>query len=197
MFREPYYKTVTNPGWNRFAMIASEFYSYDEVLYVDADILPAKRSLGVDIFTYPSYHLNIADKNSTWHELPDVDPTDVVGKVMEIGTHPNGEESWMVNAGVLKLNKKHRIKLRTDKWGIMAKPWIRDYLEKTGKNQIAFNKSFKKVMRTKPGTMSPLWNSTRPWYQPAYFRHYLGAQKIRGRSQWGFMGDCPVFREEW
>lgn len=195
MLREPYFKSVKNPGWNRFAMIQSEFDQYDEVCYVDADILVAKRALGVDIFTHPASHLDVEGK--VWHELPDVDPSDVNGKVMEIGKFTNGEESWMINAGVLKLNKKERIKLRTDKWGIMAKPWIRDYLERTGKNQIAFNKSYKKVLRKKPGTMSPLWNSTRPWYEPAFFKHYIGPQKVKGQSPYGFMGDCPVYKEDW
>jgi hypothetical protein len=174
ILKEPYFKDIKNPGWNRFAMfwLAEK---YDNVCYVDADVLPSKEALGVNIFDFKGH-----------------------GKYMEQEVKIAGQEdkkTWMINAGVIKFTKQECIKLQRT---INDKPWLR-ILEQTGKNQIAFNKCFKKTFRKAPdSTLSPMWNATRDWHEEdgkVYFKHYIGHQK-KG-NQFGDMKSHHVYNEDW
>ena len=89
MLRTPFYKHTLNPGWQRFAICEDTFDEYDEICYVDADILVSQAALGQSIFNYPG-----------------------VGKKVEQEDYPDGSSPWHVNAATLKLTRKERQKLR-------------------------------------------------------------------------------------
>lgn len=168
MLREPFFKTIKNPGWNRFAMCWED--DYDEVCYVDADILVSQKALGHDIFAWPG-----------------------VGKKVEQEDYPDGSSPWHVNAATLKLDRKDRHAL---KYEINKKPYLR-MLDRWGKNQQAFNKAYYKATRRRPTFLDPRWNATRKHHDPRWFAHYIGQQKLPHGNRFGCMTDCPVYKEEW
>jgi len=178
MLDKPFFKNIKNPGWNRFAMFwLAEYDMYDNVCYVDADVLVSKHALGVNIFDESGH-----------------------GKYMEQEVDIAGQENkktWMINAGVMKFNNYESGKLKRT---INSKPYLK-ILEETGKNQIAFNKCFKKTFRKSPdSSLNPMWNATRPWHEvddKVYFKHYIGRQKLKGQSHWGDMIDHHVYKEDW
>ena len=170
----PPYKNHPQPAWARWAIfdIAIE-ENYDEVLYVDADILPTRRCLGVSIFDYP-------------------------GVAKQTERDEGSKAAWHVNAGVFKVGRKDCFKLRS---AIHAKPNLR-WLETTGKNQDPFNNAYKKAIGRKPAFLDPIWNMTRPYHRNGsvpggYFAHYIGHQKIGKGNQWGCMFNDPIYREDW
>ena len=173
MIDSPPYKKYPQPAWARWTIfdIAIE-EGYDEVCYIDADILPSHRSLGVSIFSYP-------------------------GVAKQTERDEGSRHSWHVNAGVFKVTQKECYKLRT---AIHAKPNLR-WLERTGKNQDPFNNAYKKGVGKKPAFLDPIWNMTRQYHRDGsvpggYFAHYIGHQKLGG-NQWGNMEKCPIYLEDW
>ena len=170
----PPYKKYPQPAWARWAIfdIAIE-ENYDEVCYVDADILPSNRSLGVSIFDYP-------------------------GVAKQTEREDGSRHSWHVNAGVFKVTRQECFKLRT---AIHSKPNLR-WLMETGKNQDPFNNAYKKGVGKKPEFLDPIWNMTRQYHRKGsvpggYFAHYIGHQKIPGGNQWGDMTRDPIYLENW
>lgn len=177
------YSKYPQPAWARWAIfdIATE-ENYDEVCYIDADILPTKRVLGHSIFE----HDGVAKKT----ERDD-------GARME----------WHVNAGVFKLTNRECWKMKSAIW---AKPNLRWMLQ-TGKNQDPFNNAYKKGVGRKPAFLNPQWNMTRPWHRDrawveeqgfeftegGFFAHYIGHQKIGEGNQWGCMLRDPIYNESW
>ena len=176
------YAKYPQPAWARFAIVdIATQEDYDEVCYVDADILPTSRVLGNSIFEFPG----VAKKTERDE-----------GARME----------WHVNAGVFKLTKRECWKLKSQ---IFAKPNLR-WLENTGKNQDPFNNMYKKGVGRKPQFLNPMWNMTRPYHRSrewmeehgwdyvdgGYFAHFIGHQKVNG-NQWGFVGVDPIAWEDW
>ena len=168
MIREPFFKSITNPGWNRFAMFWEE--DYDEVCYVDADILVSCFALGENIFDWEG-----------------------VGKKVEQEEHPDGSEPWHINAGVIKMPQRDLRKMRYE---INKKPHLR-MLKQFGKNQQAFNKAYYKALRKRPQFLDVRWNATRKHHDPRWFAHYIGQQKLPNGNKFGKMRTCPVFLQKW
>lgn len=168
LLREPFFKTIKNPGWNRFAMFWEE--DYDEVCYVDADILVSQQALKQNIFDWEG-----------------------VGKKVEQEDHPGGWEPWHINAGVIKMPKNDLRKLRYE---INKKPHLR-FLDKFGKNQQPFNKAYYKALRKRPTFLDVRWNATRKYHEPRWFAHYIGQQKLEKGNKFGCMKSCPVYLERW
>ena len=166
MISKPPFPKYPQPAWARFAMLWEK--DYDELCYIDADILHSKNVLGKSIFDWEG----VAKKT----ERED-------GSRME----------WHVNAGVFKLTKAEAIKMKKY---VFFKPYVR-HLHKTGKNQDPFNNMYKKAMGKKPKFLDPRWNCTRPHHDPRWFAHYIGHQKIGNGNQWGCMRRCPVYLEDW
>ena len=175
MIDSPPYVKFPQPAWARFAIIDKAIEeNYDEVCYVDADILPTERSLGVSIF-------------------------DVPGVAKKTERDEGARMEWHVNAGVFKLTKRECWKMRSQ---VFAKPNTR-WLENTGKNQDPFNNMYKKGVGRKPAFLDPIWNMTRPYHRTSnpevpggYFAHFIGHQKVNG-NQWGFIGQEPIAWEDW
>ena len=174
MIDKPPYKTHPQPAWARWVIfdIAIE-ENYDEVCYVDADILPSKRCLGISIFDYDGVAKKTERDEGSKHE-------------------------WHVNAGVFKLTRKECFKLRSQ---IHSKPNLR-WLEHTGKNQDPFNNAYKKGVGRKPAFLDPIWNMTRQYHRNGsvpggYWAHYIGHQKVGKGNQWGCMLTDPIYNEEW
>lgn len=171
--KAPYAK-YPQPAWARFAALDMCIeQGYDNVLYVDADIIPSKKVLGVNIFDVPGIAKKTERDEGSKHE-------------------------WHVNAGVFKLTRKECFKMRSQ---VFAKPNLR-WLEQTGKNQDPFNNMYKKGVGRKPAFLDPIWNMTRPYHRTeasvegGYFAHFIGHQKING-NQWGFVGRDPIAWEDW
>ena len=173
MISKPPFKDTPSAAWARFAILFQK--DYDQVCYIDADILPSKRSLGVSIFDF-----------------------DGVAKQTERveGT----KQTWHTNAGVFKLTKQECIKMR--KWAFY-KPFIRA-LEQTGKNQSQFNDMYKRAIGKKPAFLDPIWNMTRPHHRnsnPDYpgglFYHAIGHQKTARGNQFGSYLTEPIYHEVW
>lgn len=173
MIDSPPYKKYPQPAWARWAGfdIAIE-EDYDEICYIDADILPSHRALGVSIFDYS-------------------------GVAKQTERDEGSKAAWHVNAGVFKVSKKDCFKLRT---AIHSKPNLR-WLENTGKNQDPFNNAYKKAIGKKPAFLDPIWNMTRQYHRKGsvpggYFAHYIGTQKTVGNC-WGHMKTDPIYLEDW
>ena len=176
MIDSPPYAKYPQPAWARWVIfdIAVE-EEYDAVCYVDADILPSHRSLGVDIFEFP-------------------------GVAKQTERDDGSRAAWHVNAGVFKLDRKECFKLRSQ---IHSKPNLR-WLEQTGKNQDPFNNAYKKGVGRKPAFLDPIWNMTRqyhrnsnPEYPGGLWAHYIGHQKVGNGNQWGCMKTDPIYKEDW
>ena len=176
MIDSPPYEKYPQPAWARWAALDICIEDeYDAVCYIDADILPSHRSLGVDIFEY-----------------------DGVAKQTE--RDEGSRMSWHVNAGVFKLTRRECYSVRNQIW---SKPNIR-WMLNTGKNQDPFNNAYKKGVGKKPAFLNPIWNMTRQYHRtcdPAvpggYFAHYIGHQKIGKGNQWGCMKTDPIYNEDW
>ena len=168
----PPFEKLPMPAWARFAILWET--DYDEVCYIDADILPSHRALGVSIFDYP-------------------------GTAKQTERDEGTRAAWHVNAGVFKLTRREMYKMRPY---VFYKPFVR-YVQMSGKNQDPFNEMYKKAMGRKPKFLSPIWNMTRPYHrklEPAggYFAHYIGHQKVGNGNQWGCMKKDPIYLEkEW
>lgn len=176
MIDSPPYERYPQPAWARFKIldIACD-EEYDEVCYVDADILPSLRSLGVSIF-------------------------DEEGVAKKTERDEGSRHEWHVNAGVFKLTRRECWKMRSQ---VFAKPNLR-WLEQTGKNQDPFNNMYKKGVGRKPAFLNPIWNMTRPYHRNydksvpgGYFAHFIGHQKIGKGNQWGCMKTDPITLENW
>ena len=173
MVDAPPYKKYPQPAWARWVVLDKCIEEdYEEVCYIDADILPTKRVLGTSIFDYPG-----------------------VAKKTERDEGSRAE--WHVNAGVFKLTKKECYKVRKEIW---SKPNLR-WMIRTGKNQDPFNNAYKKGVGRKPAFLDPIWNMTRKYHRDGsvpggYFAHYIGHQKLGG-NQWGKMETDPIYLEDW
>ena len=175
MIDTPPWENRPEPAWARFKMFDLCLDGgYDEVCYVDADILPSKRSLGISIF------------NEGGH-----------GKLTE--RDEGSKASWHINFGVVKFNAAECRKL---KWKVFDKKYIK-WLEQTGKNQDPGNEMFYQTFRKRPKPLSPVWNMTRKYHRTdfdpigGYWAHYIGHQKIGNGNQWGCMKTDPVYLEKW
>ncbi len=166
MINSPPFSDYPQPAWARFQIMWET--DYDEVCYIDADILPSKKVLGISIFDWEG-----------------------VAKKTERDVGARAE--WHVNAGVFKLTRKELFKMRPL---VFHKPYLR-WLIQTGKNQDPFNEMYKKGVGRKPKFLDPRWNCTRPHHNPRWFAHYIGHQKVGKGNQWGCMETCPVYKEQW
>ena len=174
MIDSPPFTKYPQPAWARFAglFIATE-EDYDEICYIDADILPSHRSLGISIFDWE-------------------------GVAKQTERDEGSRASWHCNAGVFKLTKRECWKMKSQ---VFAKPNTR-WLEATGKNQDPFNNMYKKGVGKKPAFLDPIWNMTRPYHrhgsvEGGYFAHYIGHQKLGEGNQWGCMKRDPIYLENW
>ena len=120
-------RCLPGPRWAALDICIEE--EYDEVCYVDADVLPSLRSLGVNIFEF-----------------------DGVAKQTE--RDEGARMEWHCNAGVFKLTRRECWAMRKAIW---AKPNLR-WLAQTGKNQDPFNNAYKKGVGRKPKFLNPVWN---------------------------------------
>lgn len=175
MIDSPPYQKYPQPAWARWAALDICIdEEYDEVCYVDADILPSLRSLDFNIFEFP-------------------------GVAKQTERDEGARMEWHVNAGVFKLTRRECYAMRPALW---SKPNLR-WLANTGKNQDPFNNGYKKGVGRKPTFLNPVWNMTRPYhrtvdseYPGGLWAHFIGHQKLTG-NQWGFVGTDPIAWEDW
>ena len=117
MLREPHFKNIMNPGWDRFSLFWEE--DYDLLCYVDADILPSNQTLGVSIFDWP-------------------------GVAKKTERDEGSKQEWHVNAGVFKVTKQEAMKLR---WQINNKKNLRhlkDFGKNQGPFNDTWYKTFRR-----------------------------------------------------
>jgi len=155
---KPKWKDIRkHPAWTRWAMF-DYWNSYDEMCYIDCDVLPTQHAFGKSIFD-----------------------TEGVAKLTE--REDGSKAAWHVNAGVFKINKVEACKLSNK---IHDKRYIK-MLEEFDKNQEAFNECWYKTFRKKPKHFGTAWNTTRPYHRNGiyYFHHYIGAQKTSTGNQFG------------
>ena len=158
---------MKHPSWTRWAMF-DYADQYNNLCYVDCDILPTKYAFGKSIFD-----------------------TEGVAKLTE--RDEGSRQAWHVNAGVFKVTSMQAKKLSNR---IHSKKYL-NILEKSGKNQDAFNLCWKEAFISKPKHFGTAWNTTRPYHRKGeyYFHHYIGAQKTERGNQFGNLNTNGVY--EW
>ena len=165
---KPYWSDIRkHPAWTRWAMF-DYWDRYDNLCYIDCDILPTPHAFGRSIF-------------------------DTEGTAKYTERDEGSRAAWHVNAGVFKVDK---IQARKLSYNINGKKYIK-MLEKMGKNQDAFNECWKKTFMRKPKHFGTSWNATRPYHRtkPYYLHHYIGAQKTERGNQFGNLHSNGVY--EW
>ena len=141
---------------------------YDNLCYIDCDILPTPHAFGRSIF-------------------------DTEGTAKYTERDEGSRAAWHVNAGVFKVDK---IQARKLSFSINNKAWVK-MLKERGKNQDAFNECWKKTFMRKPKHFGTSWNATRPYHRMKqyYLHHYIGAQKTERGNQFGNLKSNGVY--EW
>ena len=173
MLDEPQFKFNPSPAWARFKMFELCVNGgYDNVAYIDADILPGLRSLGNSLFSHAGH-----------------------GKLTE--RDEGSRASWHINFGVVKFSQEEARKLQ---WRVADKKYNKLFQRTGGKNQDAGNQMFYDAFKKRPVPLDPRWNMTRPYHRGTdggYFAHYIGHQKVGNGNQWGCMVRDPIYLEDW
>ena len=165
---EPYDDPIMkHPAWTRWKMF-DHWNAYDNLCYIDCDILPTEHAFGKSIFDTDG-HAKLTERDE------------------------GSRQAWHVNAGVFKVDRREAQRLKNS---IHNKTYIK-LLANTGKNQDAFNICFKKTFTRKPKHFGTACNTTRPYHREGkyYFHHYIGAQKTPKGNQFGNLYTRGVY--EW
>jgi lipopolysaccharide biosynthesis glycosyltransferase len=162
-----------HPAWQRYAMFEEAFDVYDDVLYIDADVVVRGPNI-FEAYSQPGFRaVPVLDSD------PDVEPARMASIHRQVELFGLDLQTYF-NSGVLLVDRETRRKLRQLNW----KDKILDY---HCEDQPTINK----IVQDEIGLSRMDWKYNFLYKRPdqlhkaqdAYFIHFLGKELFRVRPQ--------------